>query len=338
MEDFFISYSRQDWGYAHKLADTLKANKFSVWIDDRNIDCGAPFIKEIEDHLDGCRAFIVIMTPRSKESRWVQRELIRASRKGKPIFPLLLEGEEPWLLLEDLQLLDVRRGQLPPSNIFHGLLAKIETPAKVPSPLPAESPFAKELENVEELIKNEEMPLNNVLDVLRAVLPHPTPPTPWEKMKAEQAKAKVFEWPKPEAARESVAPTVPRLYQQPESEPSPSKLPQILTPQYPFEPELILIPAGEFLMGSDPQKDKQAQSYENELPQHKLYLRDYYIARTPVTNAQYATFVQTTGHGPPEQWNRKGPRPGEENHPVVNVSWEDAVAYCKWLTQVTGRA
>jgi formylglycine-generating enzyme required for sulfatase activity len=46
---------------------------------------------------------------------------------------------------------------------------------------------------------------------------------------------------------------------------------------------MVLIPAGEFLMGSDPAKDRQA--YDNELPQHTLCLPDYHIAKTPVTYA-----------------------------------------------------
>jgi hypothetical protein len=86
----------------------------------------------------------------------------------------------------------------------------------------------------------------------------------------------------------------------------------------PLEPELILIPAGEFLMGSDPEKDKGA--YEDEQPQHTLYLPDYYLAKALVTNAQYAAFVEAIGHGSPSHWWGEKPPPGKENHPVVNVS------------------
>ena len=103
----------------------------------------------------------------------------------------------------------------------------------------------------------------------------------------------------------------------------------------PFEPEMILIPAGEFLMGSDPRKDKAAT--DREQPQHKLYLPDYHIAKTPVTNAQYAAFVQTTGHEAPEHWQNGKIPDGKDAHPVVNVSWHDAMTYCKWLAEATDK-
>jgi formylglycine-generating enzyme required for sulfatase activity len=59
-----------------------------------------------------------------------------------------------------------------------------------------------------------------------------------------------------------------------------------------------LIPAGEFLKGSDPQEDEAAQN--NEQPQHLLWLPDYYLAKTPVTNAQYRAFVLATSREKPD--------------------------------------
>jgi TIR domain/Sulfatase-modifying factor enzyme 1 len=64
---------------------------------------------------------------------------------------------------------------------------------------------------------------------------------------------------------------------------SPQTVGEPLLLKQPFQPELILIPTGEFLMGSDPQQDKAAY-IDDERPQHRLYLPDYYLARTPVTN------------------------------------------------------
>jgi formylglycine-generating enzyme required for sulfatase activity len=111
--------------------------------------------------------------------------------------------------------------------------------------------------------------------------------------------------------------------------------PEVTSTPLPIEPELIHIPAGEFLMGSDPGKDEDAMAREQ--PQHRLYLPEYYIARTPVTNAQYAAFVEATGHRKPDHWEDRKPPGDKADHPVVNVTWHDAMAYCCWLTETTGR-
>jgi formylglycine-generating enzyme required for sulfatase activity len=90
------------------------------------------------------------------------------------------------------------------------------------------------------------------------------------------------------------------------------------------EPEWVAIPACEFTMG-DPHEA------------HPVHLPDYAIARVPITNAQYQLFVQATEHAPPEDWTGKRPPRSKEIHPVVNVSWRDALAYCRWLSEVTGK-
>ncbi len=105
--------------------------------------------------------------------------------------------------------------------------------------------------------------------------------------------------------------------------------------EYAFEPEMVLILRGAFWMGSDPSIDRRALSAE--MPGSTLSLPDYSLARTLVTNSQYAAFVQATGHTPPRHWSGgKVPR-GRDHHPVVRVSWYDAVAYCEWLSGVTGK-
>jgi formylglycine-generating enzyme required for sulfatase activity len=96
------------------------------------------------------------------------------------------------------------------------------------------------------------------------------------------------------------------------------------------EPEWIEIPAGEFWMGSD-------KEYGWEKPVHRVYVERFQIARVPVTNAQYQFFVKTTGHQTPEHWGDSRPPRGLESHPVVNVSWHDALTYCRWLSEVTGK-
>ncbi len=85
----------------------------------------------------------------------------------------------------------------------------------------------------------------------------------------------------------------------------------------PAEPLLgfIEVPKGPFSMGSD--------------PEHELDLPSYFIARYPVTVAQFRAFVEASGYKP---WDEDR-LSGLANHPVVNVTWYDALAYCDWLTE-----
>jgi hypothetical protein len=102
-----------------------------------------------------------------------------------------------------------------------------------------------------------------------------------------------------------------------------------LPSEKPFEPEIILIPAGEFLMGSDPKKDPEATA--DEQPQHGLYVPDYYLAKTPVTNAQYKAFMLAVGHKTRTggtRWVRPFlPGEGEEE----NTRWWKSPGMMPWI-------
>jgi formylglycine-generating enzyme required for sulfatase activity len=107
------------------------------------------------------------------------------------------------------------------------------------------------------------------------------------------------------------------------------------TTRHPVEPEMILIPASEFVVGSDSTIDKDAMDCEQ--PQCAVYLPDYYLAKTLVTDAQYAAFVRATGHRKPARWEGGKIPSGKEDHPVVDVSWYDAMSYCNWLSEGTDK-
>jgi formylglycine-generating enzyme required for sulfatase activity len=114
----------------------------------------------------------------------------------------------------------------------------------------------------------------------------------------------------------------------------------MLATRLPFEPEMAWIPAGPFRLGSDPAQDPASRP--DERPQHTLSLDDYALARTPVTNAQYAVFLRRSRYKPPKHWRLwflkyRWALPWRANYPVVHVSWYDALAYCRWLSEVTGK-
>ena len=94
------------------------------------------------------------------------------------------------------------------------------------------------------------------------------------------------------------------------------------------ELEFVEVPAGEFIMGSRNLKEP----VDEEMPQHTVDIPyDYFMARFPVTNAQYAAYMDAKGFiHPVSGWEEK------TDHPVVNVSWDDAMAFCRWLNDGRG--
>jgi formylglycine-generating enzyme required for sulfatase activity len=98
--------------------------------------------------------------------------------------------------------------------------------------------------------------------------------------------------------------------------------------------ELLRIPTGEFLMGSS---GLSKDAYRNEKPQHRVNMGEYYIGKYLVSNEQYFSFIKSTKSKPPRYW-KGGIIPRKtERHPVVGVTWHDAVAFCNWVSVITGR-
>ncbi|MEO2036284.1 MAG: formylglycine-generating enzyme family protein [Planctomycetaceae bacterium] len=105
--------------------------------------------------------------------------------------------------------------------------------------------------------------------------------------------------------------------------------------------EMILIRGGSFLMGTSPAEiDEQIvdtglpEDWKTHLldeqPRHRRTVNPFYIYKYEVTNAQYKAFIDATDHRSPPHWNGKDYPAGKQKHPVVEVSWDDAQAYCHW--------
>jgi formylglycine-generating enzyme required for sulfatase activity len=98
-------------------------------------------------------------------------------------------------------------------------------------------------------------------------------------------------------------------------------------------PEMVVIPAGSFMMGSPP---SEFGRFYNESPQHRVTIDyDFAIGKFPVTRAEYARFVAESSYDAGNEWrNPNILRNG--NYPAGNVSWNDAKAYVGWLSRKSG--
>ena len=122
--------------------------------------------------------------------------------------------------------------------------------------------------------------------------------------------------------------------------------------------KFVLIPAGEFMMGSS---ESDSYGFNNEKPQHRVRItRPFYLGVYEVTVGQFRQFVEASAYQTEAETDGKGGlgynattkefetkpeytwrNPGfaqTDTHPVVNVSWNDAVAFCRWLSQKEGQA
>jgi formylglycine-generating enzyme required for sulfatase activity len=101
-------------------------------------------------------------------------------------------------------------------------------------------------------------------------------------------------------------------------------------------PEMVVVPAGSFLMGSPASEPERR---EDEGPQHDVRIgRPFAVGKYAVTFAEWDACVANGGCGRyrPDDGVWKGL--GRNDHPVINVNWDDANAYLKWLSQKTGQA
>ena len=95
-----------------------------------------------------------------------------------------------------------------------------------------------------------------------------------------------------------------------------------------IEPEMVHIPEGWFVMGCEAGRD-------DEKPVHRVWVDGFELGAYQVTNAEYGYFLAETGSPQPPQWNDSNFNLAKM--PIVAVSWNEAVAYCEWLSGATGK-
>lgn len=94
-EQIFISYSRRDDAMMQHVVKYLREEGLYIWLDNENLVPGTPVWEvELEKAIKRSDAVVVLLSPDSKSSEWVTRELVIAQRHKKRIFPILIRGDE----------------------------------------------------------------------------------------------------------------------------------------------------------------------------------------------------------------------------------------------------
>jgi formylglycine-generating enzyme required for sulfatase activity len=353
MGHIFISYSHKDKPYVKKLYTTLREQGFDPWIDER-IDYGTRWPKVIQDTLDACEVFVVVMSENSYESEWVQSEVARAKRKRKPFFPLLLQGD-PWLTAESSHWYNVTDNSLPDEK-FYSQLAK----------------FTKRKKPVEEIGSRPPAPERNSKYIPQPISEAPSPKKGIQpaygiiggavavvallmfginSLGNTAAPSEMPETVNSPVATETIfvpsqTPIPPTNTAEP---PTPIPTPTLgvgstLISEKDGMP-MVFVPAGEFTMGGDADDalaeckkfttDCSRTWFIGEEPPHTVFLNNFWIDQTEVTNAMYAKCVASGVCKEPS--SKKSSTHDSyygnfqfDNYPVINVDWNTAKTYCEW--------
>lgn len=317
----FISHAHEDAGFAHRLANDLNKNGWRVWIAPESIRPGEKWVEAVNRGLDESGVFMLVLTPKAVQSRWVKDETnvaIECEHEGQLRFiPLGVEQcsiPPLWRayqrtsflgryqdgltsLLKELGATDAfgtADKRIPPSPPLPVIPPAAQVSAEPTStPRSARPPSAYPLKNPLPLfLAGAGVVILALVVVLicRILAATPTPYAPYPTVQPTTESA-------PVATRVSDKDGMAMVY----------------------------VPAGEFLMGS---MDADSQASSDEKPQHKVYLDAFWIDRTEVTNAQYNECVQTgactaSRYAGDSSFNAY-------NQPVGGVSWSEAQAYCQW--------
>ena len=351
MADVFLSYKRERRAAADHLAEIVRLHGFSVWRDDGQEE-GGDLGVQIERELRAAKVVVVLWCSLSRDSAWVLQQAILAERLNI-LTPVRLEQVDPpidfprihifdltnWSgaplgaeLLPLLQTVAERIGRLPQID-YQGVMALDARWRRLGAPPPQR--FATLGAAPEPVLRLPSLELERLAKEHQA----------HQSRAADAAEAEVRAARAREAARMLAA--MPSTGQHNSSpQPTPNRWEPLSTIRDPLTaspgsenfqpgqhdtlgPEMVVIPAGSFLMGSPPDELERGDC---EGPQHRVrFAQHFALGRYPVTYEEYDRYAAATGADNPYDSGA-----GRGRHPVVNVSWEDAEGYCRWLSQHTG--
>jgi len=127
----FVSYSHKNEELVRQFAAYLAQEEIPPWVDNR-LEYGESWENVISRRIEGCKVFLVVMSPEARESAFVNREIDAALTQQKLIIPILLDGE-PFPRLQEYQSVKLLETDHPRSR-FIERLRDLLTPGQVPSP------------------------------------------------------------------------------------------------------------------------------------------------------------------------------------------------------------
>jgi formylglycine-generating enzyme required for sulfatase activity len=360
MADVFISYSKTRRAEAAELAGELIDLGYSAWWDTSLLPTGS-FAAAIDRELDAAKAVLVIWSPESVLSKWVRSEARHADRQEKLINTHTAELDDPGVripkpfnethsvgideiraIVAALDALGVPRsgGSGPAAPV----VATADTVADADDRLFAEVQKANRAKAYEYYLA--ELPQGRHVLVARfrlknlgaPALPAPAPPLPRSK-KRRRAKLPGRIMEEGSGQREERYRDEGRIkvdarivHGAPDGWFLPGNGKVEWFQDYEGGPEMVVVPAGSFMMGS-PQSEEGRGN--NEGPQRKVtFASPFAVGRFAVTFDQWDACAADGG------CNRYRPDDGgwgRGQQPVISVSWNDAKAYVEWLAKKTGR-
>lgn len=341
MTQVFISYSRKDLTFVERLAKDLEAAGLEVWYDLSGLEVGTRWGKEIQNALDQSQYFLVVLSPNSVDSEWVEKEFLYANNQKTKIIPLLYAPCRVPMWFINLHFIDVQgenyERHLP--ELLNALSIqtgkatnKVETLAVAPSHQEPAEEKQQIHQDFESGIKQASasrrksnfsakwiiLPLS--LLALIAFAAWGLPPLAARLAPTRTPTVTITQTPTHLPMQTSTA-TFMRT-----STPTISITSTLRSKDGMM---MMYIPEGVFTMGSlSGDLDMQ--------PVHTVSLGAYWIDQTEVTNAMYARCVSAGTCQLPSktssQWrsNYYNDTTNYADYPVINITWNNATTYCAW--------
>ncbi len=354
----FVCYARKDEEFVLRLAGNLKRNNVSIWLDQWDIPAGADWDRSIDDAIYDCSKFIIVLSPQAIASSEVRGELRTALDERKPVIPVISAACKIPRQLRTIQY--VNFSTLGPDDdvalrrLMNTLATATDT-RRVRDVTPAaEAAEEGEAEPTQvEFKKSEDR--DGVIPPGNASKGSHLEPiaTPKQRLTWFQRRLAIVRENYPRgfhglssryAATVAVLIILAGWWQWPRSDVEVPALPDAPVGQSPVTkagkvfsdhlkiggegPQMIVISAGSFWMG-----DIQGKNDKNAIPVRVVQLsKPIALNVFEVTFDEYDAFAKATKRKLPEDqgW-------GRGRRPVINVSWDDAQACAKWLSEQTGK-